>query len=192
LRRSIDRQELPQKERAGPARPVHTVGIIAGSIRGGSDLRGGIGIHDQQAPQNRLRDLPLLRPIYLAGLRPATDPRGWLRGSLLRRHPRLFELAAILPQSWGRQVGAVHSYRSRHCATGFHDLSPADFGVRNHFFVSNKVDAGGRSIEATLAGPGLSAGQETLQVPGHGPRRGITPLRVLCQCSHQDTFQPLR
>ena len=54
------------------------------------------------------------------------------------------------------------------------------------------IHAGGRSVEATLAGPGLSAGQETLQVPGHGPRRGITPLRVLCQCSHQDTFQPLR
>ena len=43
-----------------------------------------------------------------------------------------------------------------------------------------------------LAGPGLSADHETLQIPGHGPRRRITPLRVLCQCSHQDTFQPLR
>jgi len=41
LLRSIDRQELPQKDRAGLARPVHTVGVGAGSIRSRSDLSGG-------------------------------------------------------------------------------------------------------------------------------------------------------
>jgi hypothetical protein len=118
LRRSIDRQELPQKDRAGPARPVHTVGVGAGSIRSRSDLCGEIGIHDQQAPQNRFRDLLLLRPIYLAVQRPATDPRGWPRGSSPGSQPKFLELGVIAPghseatSSWC-YTAAVHGSARR-------------------------------------------------------------------------------
>jgi len=87
LRRRIDRQELPQEDRAGLTGPVHMVGLGVDSIRSGSNLCSGTGAHDQQAPQDPHRDFPLPRPIYLAGRRPATDPHGWQRGSS-PRHPQ--------------------------------------------------------------------------------------------------------
>src|SRR5271157_1727866 len=44
-----------------------------------------------------------------------------------------------------QQLVVLHSRRSRQCATNFQNLRRADFGLRDHFFISIKDDAGGRS-----------------------------------------------
>ena len=72
-------------KRKEPGRPGRFA-IGAGPIRSRSDRSGGTPIHDQHGPHHRYRGIPLLRPIYLASQRPATDPRGSVRGSSRRRH----------------------------------------------------------------------------------------------------------
>ena len=130
---STGRRCHKRKESGRPGR----FAIGAGPIRSRSGRSGGTPIHDQHGPHHRYRDIPLLRPIYLAGQRPATDPRGSVRGSSRRRHPLFLEVAAVVSQSVDQQGGAVHSRRSRHCATRFHDLRRTDFGLRNYFFIAN-------------------------------------------------------
>ena len=62
-------------KRKEPSRPGRFA-IGAGPIRSRSDRSGGTPIHDQHGPHHRYRGIPLLRPIYLASQRPATDPLG--------------------------------------------------------------------------------------------------------------------
>jgi hypothetical protein len=81
LRRSTDRQELPQKERARTAGPVR--GRRRRSVDSHSvEPEGGIRIHNQQEPVIGLRDRSLLGPIYESGQGLATDP------PTIRGHPK--------------------------------------------------------------------------------------------------------
>ena len=72
LRRSIDRQEMPQKgkSRAGQA------GSRSALVRFAVDWTRAVELQSttQHGPHHRYRGIPLLRPIYLASQRPATDP----------------------------------------------------------------------------------------------------------------------
>ena len=150
-------------KRKEPGRPGRFA-IGAGPIRSRSDRSGGTPIHDQHGPHHRYRGIPLQRPIYLADQRPATDPRGSVRGSSRRRHPLFLEVAAIIPQSLGQQGGAVHSRRSRHCATKFHNLRRADFGLRNHSSAHNlglELNAAVIMFDRPSPAPRLWCRQET-------------------------------